>query len=150
MRKSVFITITSAVIAASSVLCSCAQNDGEIGYLYGVWSLNDFYSDDGYLAGEECAGYSIKFQSNIVQYVEVLPYYDSNIFTGTWQATSDSIFMSFPYSTNPTESGDSKKVFFPVFPSAGFKVNTLTNSVLDISHTTSEGKEFRYYFKKLN
>lgn len=158
MRKFITNIIKSIIIVTSSALFSCTQNEGDIGDLFGLWSLNDFYSNDVNISGERCDGYSLKFQSNIVQYVKKLPYHDSLMFTGFWQLRSDSLFLSFPDIANISESyiynnqgkENHNEVVFPIYPSLGFKINTLSNSVLDISRTTSDGEELRYYFKKLN
>lgn len=162
MKKSVIleliiILVTSAFIAVSSALSSCTQNDGEIGHLFGLWTLNDFYTDDYHISGEQCDGYSIRFQSNVVQYVENLPYHDSRMFFGMWNLRSDSLFLNFPdvvsrsdFLLNGKLHEIDAEVDFPIASSIGFKINILSNSVLDISRTSVAGIEMRYIFKKLN
>lgn len=159
MKKFIPNTIASLIFVIFSALSSCTQNDGDIGDLFGIWSLNDMYSEDVHLSGEQCDGNFLKFQTNIVQYVKNLPYHDAQMFTGFWQLRSDSLFLRFPDIANLHQTRafeyeqrikDNTEALFPIYPSLGFKVHTLSNSVLDISYTTPDGIEVRYYFKKLN
>ncbi len=139
-------------------LCSCNQNDGYIGHLFGIWSLAGFSSDGNEISEDMGYGYSLRFQSNVVQYVQNLPHHDSQMFIGSWQQISDSLILEFPDivlrhnapSVNDNITVISQEVDFPIEPELRFKINTLSHSVLDIARTTDSGEELRYYFKKLN
>lgn len=158
MKKfSVFALITLISCFWGGTLCSCTQNDGDIGPLFGLWSLSGFSEDDMQAPEVICEGHSLRFQSDLVQYIENLPYHDSRMFMGMWQIHEDSLVMRFPDSERqpgaPIKVSDAETftaIDFPIMPVVTFKIITMSATVLDISFTTSDGKEQRYYFKKLN
>lgn len=157
MRKLALFSLAEITVIFLLTLCSCNQNDGHIGNLFGIWSLTAFYNDDTEFSEDMDYGYSLRFQADVVQYVQNQPYHDSQMFIGHWRQSSDSLILEFPdvvmqhkAPSSDIPKGMTQQVYFPIEPVLRFKINTLSNSVLDISRTINTGEELRYYFRKLN
>lgn len=141
-----------AVIAAFSMV-SC-QNDGHIGWLYGVWRVAEFSVNGEVDNSEIVAQTTFSFQSNIVQVVTNTDQYGSaqSLF-GTWKQDGDNFELNFHNSDSQTAPGTGMYAapWWLGFSSKApmmMKLSDRKGDHFTLTWTDDEGKVNVYKFRK--
>lgn len=141
-------------VAISLILYSCDPNHGDIGYFYGQWSLRAL-SVDGEDEDIDVKLYFWKFQNDIIEIQKFLDFLDCNICLGTWREEENELFLNFDHK----EIIDGEENYVRYTPPAELGIPGRTTSIMHIEKLTSsdmvlrfersDGKVYRYTFKKL-
>lgn len=89
------------------ISCSC-QNDGHIGWIFGVWRVESYTVDGEDVMNDKAANTTFSFQNNIVEVVALGPVAgDAETCWGTWDETADRLILNFGHSddANPPGTG---------------------------------------------
>lgn len=146
-RIIVFITLMFA-----SINCT---NNGNIGFLYGLWLLEDF-TIDGVEADIEVSHYNWRFQSNIIQIDEVIEetghYVES---FGTWKMIGNDELLELNFTHVDSETSSDSPAYNPPFalgiPPRSITIMRIiahTDSRMTLSFVNAEGETLVYKFKK--
>lgn len=142
------------VMSALVVLLSGCTNHGDIGYFYGQWSLRSL-TVDGEDSGVDVDAYFWKFQNNIIEIQNFFEFHDFYIYFGTWEEADNVLFLNFDHKeiidgeensvryTPPAELG------IPGHTTSAMHIEKLTASVMVLRFERTDGKVYRYTFKKL-
>ena len=101
MRRILLYIVFMVCVAVG--LPSCSDNDGDIGLLFGLWSLQevtvDEHTDPDIMPGTTF----FAFQTDIVQVTRLLPHNDTELRTGTWSFDSGILTLDFGHRDNATK-----------------------------------------------
>ena len=93
-----------AALLAAVLLCSCTQNNGHIGKLFGTWVLTERLADGAAIEKPYDADAYMSFQNNIVHFRTVENNYDLIEYkTATWIRMGDSLSFDFD---NTSDAGN--------------------------------------------
>ena len=91
-----------AALLAAVLLCSCTQNNGHIGKLFGTWVLTERLADGAAIEKPYDADAYMSFQNNIVHFRTVENNYDLIEYkTATWIRMGDSLSFDFDNTSRP-------------------------------------------------
>ena len=142
------------VMGALAVFFSSCTNHGDIGYFYGQWSLKSL-TVDGEDSGVDVDVYFWKFQNNIIEIQRFFEFHDFYYYLGTWREEENELFLNFDHK----EIIDGEENYVRYTPPAELGIPGRTTSIMHIEKLTSsdmvlrfersDGKVYRYTFKKL-
>lgn len=146
--------ILLSVMGAVAMLLSACTNHGDIGYFYGQWSLKSL-SIDGEDSGVDVDAYFWKFQNNIIEIQKFFEFHDYYYYLGTWEEADNILLLDFDHKeiidgeenwvryTPPSELG------IPGRTTSAMLIEQLTASHMVLRFERTDGKVYRYSFKKL-
>lgn len=141
-------------VAMVLLLLSSCTNHGDIGFLYGQWSMKAM-TIDGEDADVDVKAYFWKFQNNIIEIQKILEFHNGMYCVGTWEESDNVLLLNFDHKelyegednwvryTPPSELGIPGRTISPL------QIERLTGSDLVLRFDRSDGKVYRYTFKKL-
>lgn len=147
MKKLIYILLVFIAVT----LTSCMQNNGNIGYLFGQWRLEEVKHDN---ITTECDTVFFSFQSNVFQIRKIIyDSYDYSVFMGLYEHQDDVIkFNIYNHNSKEILSEEDKQIALNDISSLYidslyplFKVVALDNRYMTLEYNDSY-----YYFKKLN
>lgn len=152
MKKLIITRIPTAAIIIA-LLCSCTQNNGHIGKLFGTWVLTQRQADGEAMSSpysDNTEAY-MSFQNNIVHFRTIEDSYDLTEYkTATWSRTGDALSFDF----NNTSDSNTPQVYSapawlePVGNSAVMTINRLDGSHLELMRIADDGIIYIYKFDK--
>ncbi len=102
MRKRLTYLLTLFVLIS---LAAC-QNNGHIGWIFGVWRVNEYLADGRSIDGQLIKTTTFAFQNDIVEVVALEDNQHSPIERfGTWAHEDDDFTLDFTHSDNSNTSG---------------------------------------------
>lgn len=94
MRRILTYIIITLVLAVTG---GC-QNDGHIGWIFGVWRVAEFTVDGEKQTDPLISGTTLAFQSDVVEAVAIIDKYNSTYeLFGTWKHEGDTFTMDFTH-----------------------------------------------------
>lgn len=96
MASKLRMLITAVIMTL--MLQDCTQNDGYIGSIFGLWILDEMTVDEK-PAELDVKSYTWRFQNNIVQITQQLPYHDFIVYTGTWEKKDGELSLNFKHNS---------------------------------------------------
>lgn len=135
------------------LLTGCTQPDGDIGDLFGSWSLQEMTCDGSPLSlPEDSEGSTVSFQSNIAMFNI---YYDNDE-TGssvcTWIRTDDTMTFNFNNSDNKYPAGTG--IYAPPAwlrfsePTETIYISELNGRHFNFTRTASDGRIYTYKYNR--
>ncbi len=145
-------TISLAVVSIFMLLtCGCTQNNGNIGKLFGSWSLMELTEDGTVLSLPDGAqGAILSFQSNVVRFLLIFNPEDSRHCLATWSRIDDKLVLDFNNYSDDTPSGTG--AFAPPYwlhmteLEETLLITRLDGGHLDMVLTSPEGKVLVYKY----
>lgn len=143
------------LISLLAVVLSSCQNNGDIGYLYGVWGLDSYTVDGQELHDKYIDNTTFSFQSDIVEVVSQYDDYMSAYMSyGTWEwGSGDTLMFNFMHhdDTGIYESQYQAPAWigFTSGELMMMQVNGLSGSRMTLSWQ-HEGKSYVYRLKKMD
>ncbi len=140
-----------AALLAAVLLCSCTQNNGHIGKLFGTWVLTERLADGAAIEKPYDADAYMSFQNNIVHFRTVENNYDLIEYkTATWIRMGDSLSFDFD---NTSDAGNpdiysAPAWLEPVGTDVVMNINRLDGAHLELMRTASDGVIYIYKFDK--
>lgn len=136
------------------ILASCVTNDGDIGPLYGQWALTDM-TIDSESAEIDVNLYFWRFQNDIIKIQRYEGNNHSSSCVGTWKRSDDDLYLNFTHMA--AQEGSENWDFYNPPPELGIpgreislmKIERLTNKDMILMFAGTDGKTYRYTFKKL-
>ncbi len=102
MRKYFIYPLLTLMLA---MLAGC-QNNGHIGWIFGVWRVAEFSVDGEAQTGPLIGSTTFAFQNNVVEAVAILDEYNSTYETfGTWEEDGDVFIIDFTHGDDNTAPG---------------------------------------------
>lgn len=102
MRKLYAFLITGILMAT---IAAC-QNNGHIGWLFGVWRVNEYFLDGQQQDDALLPSTTFAFQNNIVEVVAYLDNHNTQIERyGTWEQNGDMFTLNFTHYDDSTHQG---------------------------------------------
>ena len=143
-----------SIICFVILLVSCVTNDGDIGHLYGQWALTGL-TIDSESAEIDVMLYFWRFQSDIIKIQRYEGNNHSSSYLGTWERSENDLYLNFTHSAAP--EGSENWDFYNPPPELGIpgreislmNIERLTNKDMVLRYDGSDGKTYRYTFKKL-
>lgn len=91
------LSLLLAGIIMSLLAGGCTRNDGDIGDLFGWWTLDRLTADgaDQPLLDDEVLLYTFTFQTSIVQIQQTLPHSDFYRVKGSWERRDNLLMLNF-------------------------------------------------------
>lgn len=138
----------------SFLMASCVTNEGDIGPLYGQWSLTSM-TVDSEASDIDVRLYFWKFQNDIIQIQKDTGFNRTSYSIGTWERTGDTLYLNFTHSAAP-EGSENWATYNPP-PELGIpgrvitplQIEKLSGKDMSLQYTDSDGKIYRYSFRKL-
>lgn len=135
-------------------LVSCVTNDGDIGLLYGQWTLTGL-TIDSESTEIDVKLYFWRFQSDIIKIQRYEGNNHSSSSVGTWERSENDLYLNFTHSAATEGSGNWD--FYNPPPELGIpgreisllNIERLTNKDMVLRYDGPDGKIYRYTFKKL-
>ena len=95
MKNFIYRTFLASILII--ILGGCTHNDGDIGELFGWWTLDRMTADgvDQNLLDEHVLLYTFTFQTSIVQLQQTLDHADFYRVKGTWERDDDMLLLNF-------------------------------------------------------
>lgn len=95
----------SIILLLAAVLGGC-QNDGHIGWIFGVWRVAEYTADGVVQTDPLIATTTLAFQNNVVEAVALTDPHQSAIERyGTWSHEGDTFTLDFTHSDDATAPG---------------------------------------------
>lgn len=141
------------LVCIATLFGGCTRNNGDIGDLFGIWRLESITADGEeieFLEGETRA-LTWSFQSHIILIRTIYDYNESGGFFGTWTKENSVLILNFTHEIESGAGGFRPPTVLHLNPDGitTLSIHTLTSRHLDVSHVNTDGKEYRYKFKKV-
>lgn len=138
------------IIFALLAVMGCTNN-GDIGPLYGQWTLQTFTADGESKADVACHDYSFKFQNNIVEICKQLGHNNAYICYGTWTLSGDELTLNFTHSSSASTSEYTPpaELGLPAQAITAAHVSELSSGKLKFEFTAPDGIKYALSLKKL-
>lgn len=99
-------TYLAAVVAAMILILTGCQNDGPIGYKFGVWRVDSYTADGSPVDNPLIAKTTIAFQGGVINVVTPYDdYMNSYDQYGSWSEEGDILYLNFTHSDDLRPSG---------------------------------------------
>ncbi len=142
------------MMAMMLLFSSCMTNHGDIGYFYGQWSLMSM-TVDSEEAGIDVRSYFWRFQNNIIEMQKVLEAHDYVTMLGSWEEKDNVLYLNFTYGEgenadeNLERYNPPSELGIPGREISGLDIEKLTAKDMVLRYVNSQGRTYRYTFKKL-
>lgn len=147
-----FLLIFAAMAYMAVAAVSC-QNNGHIGWIFGVWRVEAYTVDGSDAMTPEAAATTFAFQNNIVNVVESLPIAGTSLVRfGTWSEDGSTFVFDFTHRDNDNPQGTgiyAAPEWLGMTSSEPMRMAmTRHGDILRLDYASPEGKAVVYTLKK--
>ncbi|MCH5220850.1 MAG: lipocalin-like domain-containing protein [Muribaculaceae bacterium] len=127
-------------------ICSCTQNGGHIGRLFGSWYLYEMTVDNvpQDFDGEDCFW---GFQANIIQITCTDNFHNATRYVGSWSEAENILTLSFDYSDDHNKYTTPAFLLFPDEHEFHLEYIEKGKKTMTLQRIDNEGKKYIYHLK---
>ncbi len=130
----------------------CTRNDGDIGDLFGWWTLDTLTADGAEqdLLSDEVLLYTFSFQTDIVQIQQTFPHADFMRWKGMWSRDEETLYLDFGHTDDAGGYYEPPVELHLIRGTTPLSILTLNGKRMHLRYKNSEsGVTYDYYFSKV-
>lgn len=149
MRTKISLLLAGIIIALLS--SGCTRNNGDIGDLFGWWTLDSLRADgsEQALTADDVLIYTFTFQASIVQVQQTLDHAEFHRYKGTWERRDNLLLLNFGHSDTAGGWYTPPAELHLIRGITPMTIVELTHSKMHLRYTNDDdGVTYDYYLSK--